>query len=175
MQNIDFWHLLALTQEHISEHYAATLTDKEKLSQLKNYIEKYLRDMNYSVEGYSLGELIDAIYCEMAEYSVLTKYLGSPQLEEINVNSWNDIALTYLDGSIVKIREHFHSPQHAVDIIKRLHRGICRTTPVLQRSKSRLWTTIRGSPVLSVYCIRRGSTARCCWKPNLPQRKCSLF
>ena len=136
MQTIDFWHLLALTQEHISEHYAATLTDQEKLPQLKNYIEKYLRDMKYSVEGYTGGELIDAIYCEMAEYSVLTKYLGSPQLEEINVNSWNDIALTYLDGSIVKIREHFHSPQHAVDIIKRLlhHSGmvIDNATPIAQ-------------------------------------------
>jgi len=136
MQNIDFWHLLALTQEHISAHYAAVLTDREKLSQLKNYIEKYLRDMNHSVEGYTPDELIDALYREMAEYSVLTQYLGSPQLEEINVNSWNDIALTYLDGSIVKVREHFHSPQHAVDIIKRLlhHSGmiIDNATPMAQ-------------------------------------------
>lgn len=136
MQNIDFWRLLALTQEHISAHYAAALTDREKLPQLKNYIEKYLHDMNYSVDGYTQGELIDVIYCEMAEYSVLTKYLGSSQLEEINVNSWNDIALTYLDGSIVKVKEHFHSPQHAVDIIKRLlhHSGmiIDNATPMAQ-------------------------------------------
>ncbi|HCA28384.1 MAG TPA: type II secretion system protein E [Ruminococcaceae bacterium] len=117
---MDFWSLLSLTQEHISAHYAAVLTDRKKLVQLKAYIEKYLRDMNYSVEGYTQEELIDALYCEMAEYSVLTKYLGSPDLEEINVNAWNDIALTYLDGSIVKTKEHFHSPQHAVDIIKRL-------------------------------------------------------
>jgi pilus assembly protein CpaF len=72
----------------------------------------------------------------MAEYSILTKYLGSPYLEEININSWNDIALTYLDGSIVKIKEHFYSPQHAVDIIKRLlhHSGmiIDNATPMAQ-------------------------------------------
>lgn len=117
---MDFWHLLSLTQEHISAHYAAVLTDRKKLPQLKAYIEKYLRDMNYSADGYTQDSLTDALYCEMAEYSVLTKYLGSPELEEININAWNDIALTYLDGSIVKIREHFHSPQHAVDIIKRL-------------------------------------------------------
>ena len=46
------------------------------------------------------------------------RFLGSPDLEEINVNGWDDIALTYLDGSIVKMKDHFHSPQHAVDIIK---------------------------------------------------------
>lgn len=72
----------------------------------------------------------------MAEYSLLTPYLGSPDLEEINVNGWDDIALTKLDGSIVKLREHFHSPQHAVDIIKRLlhHSGmiIDNATPMSQ-------------------------------------------
>lgn len=72
----------------------------------------------------------------MAEYSVLTPFLGSPDLEEINVNGWDDIALTYLDGSIVKLKDHFHSPQHAVDIIKRLlhHSGmiIDNATPTAQ-------------------------------------------
>jgi pilus assembly protein CpaF len=136
VQTIDFWSLLTLTQEHISEHYAAALTDKEKLSQLKPYIEKYLRDMDYLVARYTQSELVDKIYCEMAEYSILTQYLGSPELEEININSWNDIALTYLDGSIVKLKEHFNSPQHAVDIIKRLlhHSGmiIDNATPIAQ-------------------------------------------
>jgi pilus assembly protein CpaF len=135
-QTIDFWTLLMLTQEYISEHYSATLTDKEKISQLKSYIEKYLRDMNYSVKGYSQCELVDKIFCEMAEYSIVTQYLGSPNLEEININSWNDIALTYLDGNIVKVKEHFHSPQHATDIIKRLlhHSGmiIDNATPIAQ-------------------------------------------
>lgn len=136
MTLVDFWNLLSLTQEHISAHYAAVLTDRKKLTQLKAYIEKYLLDMNHSVDGYTQECLIDAIYCEMAEYSVLTKYLGSPELEEININAWNDIALTYLDGSIIKIGEHFHSPQHAVDIIKRLlhHSGmiIDNATPMAQ-------------------------------------------
>lgn len=135
-QTIDFLSILTLTQEHISEHYSAALTDKEKLSQLKSYIEKYLRDMDYSVVGYTQAELVDRIYCEMAEYSILTKYLGSPNLEEININSWNDIALTFLDGSIVKLKEHFYSPEHAVDIIKRLlhHSGmiIDNATPIAQ-------------------------------------------
>ena len=135
-RKIDFWTLLKMTQEYISSRYAAVLTDKEKLHQLKAYIDKYLRDCDFKVEGMTTKELIDKLYCEMAEYSILTKYLGSPDLEEINVNGWDDIALTLLDGTIVKMKEHFHSPQHAVDIIKRLlhHSGmiIDNATPMSQ-------------------------------------------
>lgn len=135
-RKMDFWTLLKLTQEYISSHYAAALTDKNKLHQLKAYIDKYLRDCDYKVEGMTTKELIDKLYCEMAEYSILTPYLGSSDLEEINVNGWDDIALTLLDGTIVKLKEHFHSPQHAVDIIKRLlhHSGmiIDNATPMSQ-------------------------------------------
>lgn len=135
-QPIEFWTLLRLTQEYISAHYAAALTDKEKLPQLKAYIEQYVRENGYTVEGCTLDELTGRIYREMAEYSILTPYLGSESLEEINVNSWRDVALTYLDGSIVKAPEHFHSPQHAVDIVKRLlhHSGmiIDNATPMAQ-------------------------------------------
>lgn len=135
-QPIEFWTLLRLTQEYISAHYAAALTDPDKLPQLKAYIEQYVRENGYAVEGSTLDELTGRIYREMAEYSILTPYLGSDSLEEINVNSWRDVALTYLDGSIVKAPEHFHSPQHAVDIVKRLlhHSGmiIDNATPMAQ-------------------------------------------
>lgn len=135
-KTFEFWALLRMTQKYISKNYAAVLTDKEKLPQLKAYIDKYLRDNDCKVENYTTKELIDRLYCEMAEYSVLTPYLGSESLEEININAWNDIALTLLDGSIVKLPEGFHSPQHAVDIIKRLlhHSGmiIDNATPIAQ-------------------------------------------
>ena len=136
MQTIDFWTLLPLVQQYISENYSSVLTDKEKLPQIKSYIEKYLRDMKYIADGYTLNEVVDKLYSEMAEYSILTKYLSSTNLEEININSWNDIALTYLDGRIIKAKEHFRSPQHAVDIVKRLlhHSGmvIDNAAPIAQ-------------------------------------------
>lgn len=135
-QAIDFWNLLNLVQQYIAGQYAAVLTDRQKLPQLKAYIEKYLRDMDYIVESLTFDELSRKLYSEMAEYSILTPFLGSPDLEEINVNGWDDIALTYLDGSIVKLQEHFHSPQHAVDIVKRLlHNSgmiIDNATPIAQ-------------------------------------------
>ena len=128
----DFWHLLKLTQEHITENYAAVLTDKEKLSQLKPYIKDYLRGMGFD----NLDELTDRLYREMAEYSILTPYLGSTELEEININAWNDVALTYTDGRIEKLAEGFHSPSHAVDIVKRLLQSsgmiIDNSTPISQ-------------------------------------------
>lgn len=134
MQQVGFWTLLSLTQEYISKHYSSVLTEKEKLTQLKAYVEQYLRENEYEVDGLDTKSLVNELYCEMAEYSILTKYLGSEELEEININAWNDIALTYRDGTIKKLPIHFHSPQHAVDIIKRLlhHSGmiIDNATPI---------------------------------------------
>lgn len=117
---IDFWSLLQRTQEYISKNYAPALIDADKSQQLKNYIDKYLRDYDYKVEGMETKELIDKLYREMAEYSILTPFLGSPDLEEININGWNDIVLTLINGKKVRLREHFNTPDHAVDIIKRL-------------------------------------------------------
>ena len=125
-REIDFVTLLFMVQEHISSKYAATLTDTTKLSQLKSYIEKYLRDTAYSVEGMTDEKLCDKIYSEMAEYSILTPFLGRDNVEEININAWNDIAITYTNGKIEKVKEHFYSPTHATDIVKRLlhHSGM---------------------------------------------------
>ena len=135
-ESIEFVPLLLSAQEYISGHYAAALTEPSKLPQLKTYIEKYLRDRGTAVEGFTSQELIDKMYCEMAEYSVLTEYLGRDEIEEINVSGWNDIAITYVDGHIEKAAEHFYSPQHAVDIVKRLlhHSGmiIDNSTPMSQ-------------------------------------------
>lgn len=136
MKNTDFLSLLALTQEYISEHYSGLLTSKENIIQLKSYIEKYIRDNEYGIEGYTLDELSERIFSEMARYSVITPYLESGEIEEININAWNDIAITYPDGRIEKIKETFHSPGHAVDIIKRLlqHSGmvIDNANPIAQ-------------------------------------------
>ncbi|MBO5090674.1 MAG: CpaF family protein [Clostridia bacterium] len=133
---IAFVPLLSKVQEYISTHYAASLSDSRKFGQLKPYIEKFLRDNGFTVEGMTTNELADKLYCEMAEYSVLTKYLGKDEIEEINVNGWDDIAITYTDGHIEKADEHFYSPTHAVDIVKRLlhHSGmiIDNATPMSQ-------------------------------------------
>ena len=108
-RSIEILTVLGKVQQHISEKYSASLTNKDKLSQLKSYIEKYLRDTEYTVEGMTLTELTDRLYSEMAEYSILTKYLENEDLEELNINAWNDVAITYTDGRIEKVNEHFYS------------------------------------------------------------------
>ena len=135
-KKIDFVELLSMIQEHISSRYAAALSDSSKLPQLRKYIENYLIAGGYYVEGISQSQLVDKLYSEMAEYSILTKYLGRDNIEEININAWNDIAVTYTSGRTVKVREHFRSESHAVDIVKRLlhHSGmiIDNSTPMSQ-------------------------------------------
>lgn len=135
-QSIDFVPLLSMVQEYISARYSAALTDSKKLPQLRTYIDKFIRDGGYEVKGLTTQQLSDKLYSEMAEYSILTKYLGRDNIEEININAWNDIAITYTSGRTIKAKEHFYSPLHAIDIVKRLlhHSGmiIDNATPMSQ-------------------------------------------
>ena len=135
-RNVSFVSLLQMVQEYISQNYAAALSDKKKLGQLRSYIDKYLNDTGYVVEGFTSEQLSKRLYSEMAEYSILTPYLGKDTIEEININGWDDICITYCTGKMQKLKEHFFSPQHAVDIVKRLlhHSGmiIDNATPMAQ-------------------------------------------
>ena len=135
-KSVSFVPLLQMVQEYISQNYAAALSDRRKLVQLRSYIDKYLSDTGYTVDGYTTDELSKKLYSEMAEYSILTPYLGKDSIEEININGWDDICVTYNSGYMLKLPEHFYSPQHAVDIVKRLlhHSGmiIDNATPIAQ-------------------------------------------
>ncbi len=135
-KSVSFMPLLQMVQEYISQNYAAALSDRRKLGQLRSYIDKYLSDTGYTVDGYTTDELSKKLYSEMAEYSILTPYLGKDSIEEININGWDDICVTYNSGYMLKLPEHFYSPQHAVDIVKRLlhHSGmiIDNATPMAQ-------------------------------------------
>lgn len=136
MVRIELYDLLAKTQEYIAKYYATALTDEQKHDQLKAYIEKYILDGGFLVHGFTEEELIDRLYAEMVEYSILTPFLVSPDIDEININAWDDITLAYSDGKMEKLEEHFRSPQHAIDIVKRLlhHSGmiIDNATPIAQ-------------------------------------------
>lgn len=136
MARIELYELTRLVQEYISKNYSSALLDKNRAAEIRSYIGKYLYDTGYTVAGYDTKPLVDRLYSEMCEYSVLTKYLTDPDIEEINVNGWDDIALTHLDGRIEKIKDHFFSPSHAVDVVKKLlqHSGmiIDNATPMAQ-------------------------------------------
>ncbi len=123
---IEMYDLLCKAQETIARQYPAILTDKSKRGEMKNYLAQYLYNTGYTVDGYTMQQTVDRLFEEMADYSILTKYLADSNIEEININGWDDVALTYLDGRIEKSKEHFFSPGHATDIIKKLlqHSGM---------------------------------------------------
>lgn len=122
-QNIrDFTDILYEVQEYISGKYALLIshdTGKQK-DQIKSYITKFLMDSSLAVEDMTMDELVENLYSEMAEYSFLTKYLFRNDIEEININAWDDIKVSYSNGDILPATEKFNSPTHAVDVIRRL-------------------------------------------------------
>ena len=119
----DFGDVLHEVQEYISGKYSTLIIDGEKedvKAQVKRYIGKYLMDYRIAVKGMTDQQLVDALYTEMAEFSFLTKYIFGTGIEEIDVNAWNDIEVQYSNGNTVKLDEHFDSPEHAVNVIRRM-------------------------------------------------------
>lgn len=74
----DFNTVLQDVQEYISGKYSALITeggDEDAKAQIKRYITKYVQDRRIAVKGYSGDQLVDALYTEMAEFGLLTKYI----------------------------------------------------------------------------------------------------
>ena len=120
IQYVDF---LRMVQEYMSENYASALSDPDKKEQLHTYIDKYIYDSGQEVLGMTSEEVSRKLFTDMAEYSILTPYLGKDSIEEININGWNDICVTYSSGYMRKLQESFYDPGYAVDIVKRLLRN----------------------------------------------------
>ena len=119
----DFQTVLKEVQEYISSKYSMLILDEnneEVKLQIKRYISKYVMDYRIQVKGMNDMELIDALYTEMAEFSFLTKYIFGAGIEEININSWRDIEVQYANGSCKKLEEHFESPEHAINVVRRM-------------------------------------------------------
>lgn len=125
----EFTDVLNEVQSYISSKYSALVIDginnvnngnDEVKNQVKRYIGKYLLDYRISVDGMTQTELIDRLYTEMAEFSFLTKYIFGTGIEEININSWDDVEVQYSNGNNVKLTEKFESPDHAINVVRRM-------------------------------------------------------
>lgn len=118
----DFSSVLADVQEYISANYSTLITaaGEDSKAQMKRYITKYTQDKRIAVQGLSGDKLVDALYTEMAEFGFLTKYIFGTGIEEIDINSWKDIEVQYSDGRTVKLEERFDSPDHAINVIRRM-------------------------------------------------------
>lgn len=118
----EFPEILQEVQEYISNKYSTLISDNPEVQkeQIKSYIYKYLLDYSLGVKDLSFEELVEKLYSEMAEFSFITKYLFRNDVEEININQWKDIKITYSNGQILPAKEKFNSPEHALDVIRRL-------------------------------------------------------
>ena len=87
---------------------------------IKSYIGKYLEQSSVGVAGMEQEELCELLYGEMTGFSFLTKYLYRSDVEEININQWKDVKITYSTGEILPAKEKFSCAGHAVDVIRRL-------------------------------------------------------
>ncbi len=119
----DFSDVLKDVQKYISSNYSVLITDnniEDAKEQMKRYIGKYVMDERIAVKGMDGQDLINALYTEMAEYGFLTKYIFGNGIEEIDINSWQDIEVQYSDGRNEKLDEHFDSPEHAINVIRRM-------------------------------------------------------
>lgn len=123
----EFGKVLELVQEFISSKYSVLIKkdgDFNTEKQIKSYIKAYITDNRIVVEGLTDEELINKLYRDMAQFSFLTPFLDGSRtdVEEININAWNDTKITYSNGDILPSEENFISPAHAVDVVRRLLR-----------------------------------------------------
>lgn len=124
----DFYDILSEVQQHISANHPSLLSNdidsKNKKEQIKSIVRKFIYDNSLKAEDLNTDELIEKLCDEMMEFSFLTDYLFSSEnnIEEININSWEDIKVNYSNGMTLKTKEKFKSPQHAVDILRKLLR-----------------------------------------------------
>lgn len=116
----------SLVQSVLSSNHAKELSDvigtptAEKV--MKSLISKYISERKITVKKVeSHADLVDILYEDLNDFGFLTKYLYDPNIEEINVNSWEDIELVYGDHW-EKAPETFIDAQHCLDQVKEMCR-----------------------------------------------------
>lgn len=121
-KGVTFAEALSQVQGYLAETYATLITEdnSDAKEQMKRRMARYLQENRIAVDGMTASELVDALYTEMAEYGFLTKYIFADGIEEIDINSWRDIEIQYSDGHTAKLEEHFDSPEHAANVIRRM-------------------------------------------------------
>lgn len=94
--------------------------DKELV---KEYIYQFLMAQNMRCKEHNeISELVDRLYKDMAEFSFITDWLENAErygIEEIDINSWNDIEII-ANGNKSKVNESFNDVQQAIDVVRRM-------------------------------------------------------
>lgn len=119
----EFSEVLREVQEYLSKEYSSLVMAagrEEAKVQIHRFAGKYIQDHRIAVKGMTTEELLSAIYSEMAEFGFLTKYIYGDGIEEIDVNAWDDVEVQFSGGVTKKLDEHFDSPEHAINVVRRM-------------------------------------------------------
>jgi len=123
-KEITYEQILEDVQRYFTENHATKLAGDENQGRaddvLKGLITQYLVKRKYAIGGLSTEELCGKLYEDMAGYSFLKKWIYMPNVEEVNINAYNDIEVIMSSGRSVKIPDKFTSPQHAIDVTRRM-------------------------------------------------------
>ena len=127
----DFYAVLLLAQKQLTERNAELFNEEKgenervkdtKKVKIKNAITKFVYDKKFRVKDVEdTQELIEKLYDEMVNFSVLTPFIEDKnnEYEEINVNAWNDVEIRCSNGNVLK-GPHFYNIEHAKNVVKRL-------------------------------------------------------
>ena len=125
-EGLTYEQILEDVQRYFSENHASTIAEAgdgdtgRAASVLKELMAQYLVKRRYSIEGLTPKELCEKLYEDMDGYSFLKKWIYRPGVEEVNINAYNDIEVIMNSGRSIKIPDKFSSPQHAIDVIRRM-------------------------------------------------------
>ena len=109
-----------VSQTH-GEVLAQSITEKTAAATVKQIIEDFIAGHHLHVSGFSMQQLLERLYGDMAGFGFLDQYIADEDIEEINGNSWRDIEIVTRSGWR-KVPEHFLSPQHAEDTLRKMVR-----------------------------------------------------
>ena len=125
-EGITYEKILEDVQRYFSENHASTIAEAGEgdtvraTTVLKELMVQYLVKRKYAVDGLTTEELCAKLYEDMAGYSFLKKWIYRPGVEEVNINAYNDIEVIMNSGRSIKIPDKFSSPQHAIDVVRRM-------------------------------------------------------
>ena len=121
---LSYEQILEDVQRYCTSNHADKLSTEgnqdEARKLLREFIFQYVTSRSYRIEDLSSTELCDTLYEDMAGISFLKKWIYKPGVEEVNINSFDDIEVIMSGGRSIKIEDRFQSPQHAIDVTRRL-------------------------------------------------------
>lgn len=123
-EDLTYDQILEDVQKYCTSNHADKLSTEgnqdEARKLLREFIGQYVLSRSYHIEGMTTEELCDTLYEDMAGISFLKKWIYKPGIEEVNINAYDDIEVIESGGRSIKIPDRFQSPQHAIDVTRRL-------------------------------------------------------